>query len=111
MKLKTGILYTAIAVSIALIFCAIWITKDSADVYAHVFKTEAGYGYAIIDHGQILIRQEHIPAISDEVAFCSEEDAEKVGELVLKKINRKINPALSQEELKDLGIQFNCHNE
>ena len=110
MKLKTGSLYTGVIVAIALIFSAVWITKDSAAIYTHVFKTEAGYGYAIIDHGQILIRQEHIPAISEEIAFCSEEDAEKAGELVLKKITRRINPALSQEELNDLGIEFNCQN-
>ena len=110
MKVKTGILYTAIALSIALILCAIWITKDRPDLYAHVFKTEAGYGYAILDHDQIIIRQEHIPAISNEVAFCSEEDAEKVGELVLQKIKQRINPALSLKELKDLGIQFKCQN-
>lgn len=92
-----------------LIAGVLWFINEEQTVYTHVFETESGFGYAIIDHGQILIRQEHIPAIAKEQGFCSATDAERVGDLVLQKINRKLNPAITQKELQELGARIDCN--
>lgn len=109
MHFRTTILYTGIALCVVLITGVIWSIVEEQTTYTHVFKTESGFGYAIIDHGQILIRQEYIPAIANHQSFCSETDAERVGELVLQKINRNLSPSITRQELQSLGIRVDCN--
>ena len=109
MRLRAGLLYTGITLCIVLIAGVLWFINEEQTVYTHVFETESGFGYAIIDHGQILIRQEHIPAIAKEQGFCTATDAERVGDLVLQKINRKLNPAITRQELQELGVLIDCN--
>lgn len=72
------------------------------------FQVNGGYGYSIKHQGRILIKQENIPAIAKVQAFCTQEDAEKTGELVKDKILNHLSPSLSLEELKKLEVNLDC---
>ena len=110
MKFKRGLLYLGISLSFMLVASAIWLAYQEKPLYTHVFKTETGYGYSIIDHGKIIIKQEYIPAVASQLSFCSKEDAKNTGDLVLSKITKRMSPAITHEELQKIGIKFNCQN-
>jgi len=52
-----------------------------------------------------VIDQPFIPAISEEKAFKSREDAQKVGELVLKRVKNHTDFSVSVKELRELNIE------
>jgi hypothetical protein len=65
-----------------------------------------GYGYDITVSGKLYIHQPHIPAVSGNRSFISENDARKAGELVAGKLRNNIMPpGISLEELDSLGIK------
>lgn len=82
-------------------------TKDSAaepKVTITTFQTEIGWGYDV-DVSGTKLHQPHIPAISGNKGFKTEEDARKTAELVAHKIkNNVMPPSLTVEELDSLGV-------
>ena len=63
------------------------------------------YGYNILMNGRALIHQPSIPALPGVEGFKTEEDARKVGELVIDKIRQNIfPPSVSVVELDSLGV-------
>jgi len=67
-----------------------------------------GWGYQIYRGKKMLIDQSTIPAVGGNRKFMSEEDAKKVGELVLKKLssNGLDLPSISVFELDSLKIKY-----
>ncbi len=63
-----------------------------------------GWGYEIVCKDKIIIKQDIIPAIQHAIPFQSEGDAEKIGQLVLNKMNSKKLPSVSVAELDSLQI-------
>jgi hypothetical protein len=89
-------------------------TADSSSspkaVDVRVYKIDSGlnggYGYDIFMDGRLYIHQPHIPALTGNRTFITEEDAAKAGNLVAQKIRNNIMPpSLSVEELDSLGIR------
>jgi len=78
--------------------------KGMVPINGSTFKTDNGWGYTITVDNKIFIKQPEIPAIEGNKGFATEEDAAKVAELVIHKIAKNENPAVSKEELKKLGI-------
>jgi hypothetical protein len=70
------------------------------------FKTQTGWGYSIAHKNKVLIKQSVIPVINDTKSFSSEDDALKVGNLVVKKLNQNISPTVSKNDLILLKIKF-----
>lgn len=70
------------------------------------FKTTSGWGYSIAYKGKILIKQSIIPVIAENKSFSTEEDALKVADLVVQKLNQKISPTVTKNELILLKIKF-----
>lgn len=68
--------------------------------------TNAGWGYEIYSQKTLFIRQENIPAVSGLKGFSTKEDAEKVGEFVVHKLNttHKDLPQVTVQELDSLKI-------
>ncbi|HEY0045445.1 MAG TPA: DUF4907 domain-containing protein [Flavobacterium sp.] len=66
------------------------------------------FGYDIRFNDKIFIKQENIPAINFNTGFATDDDAKRVGELVLKKIQQNPNefPDVSVQELDSLKIQY-----
>ncbi|MGJ5640943.1 DUF4907 domain-containing protein [Formosa sp. S-31] len=75
-----------------------------------VYPVTTGYGYKISVSKRVLIQQDVIPAIAENTAFCSSEDAKKTGLLVISKLEHKQNPRITKTELEALGVALNCIN-
>ena len=75
-----------------------------------IYTVNMGYGYEISLDNKILIKQDIIPAISDQHTFCTQEDALKIANLVVTKLKNKQNPRITKEELKTNAITLNCIN-
>lgn len=72
------------------------------------FHVDDGFGYVITSGDKILIKQSYIPAIQESKPFYSKEDANKVANLVIDKLNNKTSPTVSLKDLTILNIQTNA---
>lgn len=75
----------------------------------NVFKnTEVkGYGYDILMGDKLYIHQPNVPALPGNDGFETEEDAQRVAELVIFKIkNNIVPPTIDVKELDSLGIKL-----
>lgn len=79
--------------------------KNTYDVSP--IKLNTGWGYIITMNNKIIIKQTHIPAIPENKSFQTREDAQKVGELVLKRIKTRLSPSVTKNDLTLLDISFN----
>jgi hypothetical protein len=70
------------------------------------FKTKSGWGYSIASNDKILIKQSIIPVINETKSFLTEEDALKVGNLVVEKLNKDLSPTVTKNDLILLKIKF-----
>lgn len=70
------------------------------------FQTTSGYGYTIAYQNKIIIKQSVIPVISDNKSFSTEEDALKVGNLVVEKLKHQTSPTVTKNDLILLKIKF-----
>lgn len=70
------------------------------------FQTAAGWGYAVNVGAHTYIYQDIIPAIPGRAAFQSREDALRVGNRVAEKLRKRQVPAISRNELEEMGIAF-----
>ena len=71
------------------------------------FQTgENGWGYKIRKDNKLIIKQDLIPAIENRVAFKSEADAHKTGNLVIEKFKKNQLPTLSRSDLEQLKIKM-----
>ncbi|MCW0482341.1 DUF4907 domain-containing protein [Gaoshiqia sediminis] len=71
-----------------------------------VFQTEKGWGYVVKKSDHVVIHQGIIPAVPGNQSFSTKEDAEKIGQLVLKKINDDQHPSLTVNELDSLHVFY-----
>lgn len=69
-------------------------------------KTTSGWGYTIASKNKILIKQTIIPVISETKSFNSEEDAIKVANFVVKKLNKNLSPSVTKNDLILLKIKI-----
>ncbi|MEM7486058.1 MAG: DUF4907 domain-containing protein [Bacteroidota bacterium] len=66
----------------------------------------AGWGYKVFRNDKLLIHQKNIPAIEGNQTFLTADDAEKVGRLVIKKINQEEIPIITRMDLMKLNIKY-----
>lgn len=59
-----------------------------------------GYGYRILCAGRVVICQPYVPSLPGRRGFASEEDARKVGNLVLERIRSGSDFTISAADLK-----------
>jgi len=65
------------------------------------------FGYSIFINGQMYIEQKTIPAIEGNNGFATEQEAESVAQLAMRKIREgEMPPTVSVDELKALGVKF-----
>jgi hypothetical protein len=70
------------------------------------FPINNGWGYTITVNDKIIIKQTVIPTISAKRSFKSEDDALKVGNLVLKRIKQNLSPTVAKKDLILLEISI-----
>lgn len=70
------------------------------------FFTEGqGWGYRILMDGKVYINQPHIPAITGNQGFSSEQKAQITADFAIEKIMNGISPpTISSDELESLGV-------
>ncbi len=102
-KITTVCLLTGLALSV-LFLLKYKKREQTPPLYSKVIKLEAGYGYQIFMNDKLLVQQEFIPAIKGKTPFQSEKDAEKVAKSVIRKIQGKISPEITLQELNQLDI-------
>ncbi|GAB3701948.1 hypothetical protein GCM10027592_30780 [Spirosoma flavus] len=72
-----------------------------------VIKTGGGWGYDILNRGTLFIHQPTIPGQPGTGGFATEEQARRVGERVVEKIQQtEAMPTLTNDELRQLGVQI-----
>lgn len=65
------------------------------------------YGYEILIDEKVFIRQQSIPGLPGLSGFKRKEDAEKVAQLVLKKLsNGEMPPSVEKKEMDKLKIKY-----
>jgi hypothetical protein len=70
-----------------------------------VIEAEGGYGYDVFADDKRLIHQPSIPGKPGVMAFKKKSDAEKVAQLVIRKIKaREMPPVITEEELMKLKV-------
>ena len=69
-----------------------------------VRPTTSGWGYLIRQQGRVIIDQPTIPVVPGQRSFATQQQAQRVGELVLTKMQAgHFPPTLSLPELDSLG--------
>ena len=95
MKIKNIFLGTLI---IAIIAISLNSCK-SKNYSLKTFKVENGWGYSIYKKDKIIIKQLSIPTIQVSKPFKTKDDAIKIGNLVVNKLENKKSPTISYQEL------------
>lgn len=62
--------------------------------------------YEIYANGNLQIRQEYVPGISEKVRFASKLDAKRIGTIVLNRLNRGQYPVITEQDLEKNGISY-----
>lgn len=80
--------------------------QKKAELVVKSFKVPTGWGYTIGMNDKIIIKQTVIPTVSDKRSFKSEDDALKVGNLVLDRIKHNLSPTVAKKDLILLEISI-----
>ncbi|BFM43606.1 hypothetical protein CFS9_22470 [Flavobacterium sp. CFS9] len=70
------------------------------------FKTTSGWGYSIALKNKIIIKQAIIPVINDSKSFSTKNDALKVAQLVVTRLNQNRSPTITKNDLILLKIKL-----
>ena len=79
-------------------------TPTATPLRVTTFKSETGWGYAVIIKAKPYIRQPYIPAINGKLPFKTEQDALKTGRYVCSLIKAGHLPAVRTADLVRIGI-------
>ncbi len=106
--LITGIVVLLIAFAFGLFNKVIAKEPKADEPKVEVYKEENGYAYKILYNDKVIINQPFIPAVPGKFVFCTEEDAQKTGELVKNRFILNENPTISVKDIKRLEISLDC---
>lgn len=69
-------------------------------------KMKTGWGYTIAYKNKPFIKQTVIPVIANNKSFTTKDDALKVADLVVQKLNQNISPSVTKNDLILLKIKI-----
>lgn len=76
-----------------------------AKIEIKTFSTADGWGYDIYVWDSVYIHQQHRPAVPGNRGFNTEKEAQKVAEVVVRKMRKnEIPPTVTVDEMKNLGV-------
>lgn len=78
--------------------------QDMVQLTVIPFEVNNGWGYKVMMDNHPYIYQDVIPAIGGSHVFQSKDDAERVGNLMVKKLLQHKGPGVSEAELKELQV-------
>ncbi|MBD2703037.1 DUF4907 domain-containing protein [Spirosoma sp. BT702] len=93
--------------TILAILTAFFLYQRQPQYEVRVIQMPEGWGYDILNRGTLIIHQPTVPGQSGKDGFASEEQARRVGERVVEKIQQtQAMPTLTNDELRQLGVQI-----
>lgn len=99
---RFALILTLIALAVLTAYRLYW---NASPYQVRVFTTSTGWGYDILNNGNLFIHQPTVPGQAGTVGFTSQEQARKVGERVVEKLQEtKALPTLTNDELRQLGV-------
>jgi hypothetical protein len=100
---KHNIIVLSVCAAIAAIIPFIyWNKSKQQHIDSRIFSVADGWGYDILVNGKLFIHQESVPAVAGNDPFKTPQAARQAAALVVKKIKKGLNPALSTDEIKYL---------
>lgn len=106
-KIQENFLFSSSKKLILLSFLfLIFACNSKSDLNLESIKTENGWGYTIKQNDKIIIKQSIIPVISTKKPFETEDEALKIGNLVLRKLKHKTSPTITKKDLILLSIKI-----
>ncbi|MBU2929413.1 DUF4907 domain-containing protein [Winogradskyella psychrotolerans] len=79
---------------------------DNNSFSLQVIEQDSSWIYEVYNEGSLFIRQEYIPAVKGRQGFTSKEDAEKIGNLVIRKLSEDKMPVISIMDLNAYAISY-----
>jgi hypothetical protein len=103
---KKRILYTLlfIILSFILVYGIFQYSSSSDSIQVKTYRISDGWGYQIIVREKVYIDQPFIPVIYGKKAFPDKESASKAGKIVKDKLNNHQLPALTMDDIKNIGL-------
>ena len=102
--IKKNWVYILFGLSV-IVFCITQYIKHSKNsIIVKTKQYSSGWGYDIYVKDSVYISQEVIPSISGRTAFKTEDDAKKVGDLMVLKMKKHMIPNITEYELDSLKI-------
>ncbi|WP_159517295.1 DUF4907 domain-containing protein [Sunxiuqinia indica] len=80
--------------------------KSKTTIHLEIMPVKNGWGYVLKKDTHVFIKQEIIPTVMGHQFFKTEEEARKVGELVLQKFEAGKSPSIKKAELDSLNIHY-----
>jgi hypothetical protein len=80
-------------------------SNDSYDL--EIIEIDEHWAYQISIGDRVVIRQMVVPAVRGKQMFESKDDAKKIGEIVLKKLQTEQLPTVTIEEIQNSNIKVN----
>jgi len=104
---KKVLLFILSAIILTVIILTLFVRSENRNVNNGAFQLKIGkdtvqslWYYEIYQQDRLMIRQSYIPAVEGAMPFESGEQAEKIGQLVLDKLNNGTTPFLTKEDLQ-----------
>jgi hypothetical protein len=98
---KHNIIVLSVCAAIAAIIPFIYWNKNKQQhIESKIFRVANGWGYDILVNGKLLIHQESVPAVTGNDPFKTPLAARQIADLVVKKMEKDVSPAISTEEIE-----------
>ena len=81
-------------------------TKSKSDYELLVDKYEDGWRYNIHYNDKLLIKQNYIPGIPNQKTFTSKREAERIGYLVINRLEMNDSPSITKADLDKNQIDY-----
>ncbi|MDD5149240.1 MAG: DUF4907 domain-containing protein [Flavobacterium sp.] len=91
-------------IKIVIVFLLLISCKGNNQYEVKSLQVNGGWGYIIAINNRTIIKQTVIPTLSEKRSFNTEEDALKVGNLVLERIKQNLSPTIAKNDLILLEI-------
>ncbi|MBU9019598.1 DUF4907 domain-containing protein [Bacteroides fragilis] len=114
MKKNKSILWLTLAICMLISFF-LYHRHEACRYSLQIIETEneGGYGYQILCGDRVVICQPYIPSLPGRKGFASEEDARRVGNLVLERIRSGSDFTISASDLEQVtetnGFLYRAH--
>jgi hypothetical protein len=105
-KSKGRILYPLLfsILSIVILYNIFQYISPADDYRVKTYKVSDGWGYQILRKDRVIIDQPFIPVLAGKKAFPDKKSASKAGKIVKERLDNHQLPALTIEDIKEIGL-------